>query len=205
MKTLTSPPRIANPNLPGSGFRRPAIPSGVRRVMTGVTFSLALAVSAVVAGPSRADDSLVIRDFVLTRDIAEREPTEVVDSFDISDSRGYVFVRIANEGLPTGVTVVWHYEDSVHAAIDLDIGTSPGWRTWSSANLKAGLWSVELVDAEGIVLAQRSFNVGTAPAADQATDDRNGAGFEQLSEDPVTPPEPGAMPQPRPSTADNDG
>jgi len=43
--------------------------------------------------------------------------------------------------------------------VDLTIGTSPGWRTWSSATLKSGDWRVELVTEGGEVLAERAFTV----------------------------------------------
>ncbi len=47
-----------------------------------------------------------------------------------------------------------------HGSVWLNVGQSPGWRTWSSANLRPGNWSVTLVDAGGSVLVQRSFIVG---------------------------------------------
>jgi hypothetical protein len=207
MKILNFPRTIASSNPPAAGDRPPALQRTGRRIVTGAAFVLALAVSTGVAGPSQADDGVVIRDFELTRGIFEREPTGTVDSFDVSDSQGFVFARIANDGPPTGMTVVWRYEDTVHAAVDLDVGTSTGWRTWSSANLKPGEWTVELVDADGIVLAQRSFTVGTALAEDRmpATDGRSGPGFEQLTQDPETGPLPNGMPRPKPSTVDSDG
>jgi hypothetical protein len=78
VKTLTSPPKIAKPSLPEFSFRPPAVLRTARRVTTGAVFSLALAASTAIAGSSQADEGLVIRDFVLTRDIAEREPSEMV-------------------------------------------------------------------------------------------------------------------------------
>ncbi len=107
--------------------------------------------------PAHADQALVIRDFVLSRGINEREPVDITYSFLSSDKRAYAFLRINNLGAPTNVSVVWHYEDRIHAAIELEIGTSPGWRTWSSANLRPGWWRVELLDHEGLVLAEHSF------------------------------------------------
>ena len=41
-----------------------------------------------------------------------------------------------------------------------------GWRTWSSANLKPGHWTVRLVGADGVVLDERDFAVGSALAYD---------------------------------------
>jgi hypothetical protein len=206
MRKFKNPPMNETSNLPATSDRTSTILRAARRMATGVTFSLAVAASAAIATPSQADEGLIIRDFVLTRGIAEREPTDTVDAFDVSDSQGYIFARIANDGLPTGVTAVWRYGDTVHAAIDLEVGTSTGWRTWSSANLKAGLWTVELVDAEGIVLAQRSFSVGTSLAEEgmPASHGPSGVDLEQLSQDPAKLPV-SSTPQPNPSTAENDG
>ena len=47
----------------------------------------------------------------------------------------------------------------------MNIGTSPGWRTWSTANLRPGNWRVALVDASGAVLTEKAFTVGPLPAA----------------------------------------
>lgn len=191
----------------GPGVRPPGAPRAVRRVATGAAVFLALAAPAVVAGPSRADQALAVRDFVLARGIAEREPIETVDSFDVSDQQGYVFTRLANDGPPTGITVVWRYEGTEHAAVDLEVGTSSGWRTWSSANLKAGQWTVELRDAQGVVLAERDFTVGAALAEDPmpAADEPSGAGFEQVGQDPATRPGPDATPRSKSLPVGGDG
>lgn len=176
-----------------------------RRAAQGAILSCVLAVAAGAASPSRADQNLVIRDFVLTRGIVDREPTSAVESFSPSDGQGYLFTRIANDGAPTQITVVWRYEGTVHAEVDLDVGKSPGWRTWSSANLKPGDWTVELLDPEGVVLAQESFVVGSGLAGDPRPmhESVSGPETEQLSRDPGS-----SMPNPMPGSkpaADGDG
>ena len=119
----------------------------------------AWAVSAVAASPAMAGTSLVIRDFVLTHGIYERGPVGTTDSFSIDDGRGFAFVRIANEGAPTTVSFVWMYGTETHANISMNVGTSSGWRTWSSVNLKPGKWRVDVMSNDGTILAQRSFMV----------------------------------------------
>ena len=108
---------------------------------------------------AQADEMLVRRDFVLSHGITEREPVDITYSFLPSDERAYAFLRVSNLGAPTNVTFAWYYEDRVHAMVDLDIGTSPGWRTWSSTNLRSGQWRVELLGHDGLVLAEHSFVV----------------------------------------------
>ncbi len=123
-------------------------------------FGATLAISTLAAGPAAAEGGLVVRDFVLTNAIVGREPTNEATAFTVQDGRAFAFARINNTGAPTAVNVVWHFEGTQHGSVWLNVGQSPGWRTWSSANLKPGNWSVTLVDAGGSVLVQRSFIVG---------------------------------------------
>jgi len=161
-----------------------------RGTLRRLAFASAFALGTFAASPAIAGDSLVIRDFTLTHGIADREPMDKIEAFESNDEKGYAFVRIANDGPPTAVTVVWSYEGKRHASLDLNIGTSNGWRTWSSSNLKQGDWKVELVDANGVVLVQRDFTVGASMAKAHPAVDRMDGGdrFQQLSEDPAIAP-----------------
>ena len=127
-------------------------------------FGAALAVSTIVAAPAAAAE-LVVRDFVLAHGIVGREPTNDTNGFTTQDEKAFAFARINNTGSPTAVNVVWQHEGTQHASVWLNVGESPAWRTWSSANLKSGNWSVTLIDAEGSVLVQRSFTVGATADA----------------------------------------
>lgn len=128
---------------------------------------------ALAALPAMAESSVVIRDFVLSRGIDNREPVDSTDFFRPADGRAVAFVRIHNTGGPTQVSFVWHHGERSHAVVPMNVGTSPGWRTWSSVNLQPGAWRVALVDAQGEVLAERAFTVGYDPASPVAsgTDD----------------------------------
>lgn len=129
------------------------------RALVATVLAAAFAVPFLTAQPAAAEGSVVIRDFVLTHGIYDREPVGTTESFASSDGRGYAFARISNDGTPTQVSFVWYYGDEMHASIDMNIGTSSGWRTWSSVNLRPGNWRVKLQDANGMVLAERSFSV----------------------------------------------
>ncbi len=139
-------------------------------------FGVALTVTGLAAAPAAADSRLVVRDFVLTHGIVGREPTNDASGFTVHDKKAYAFVRLDNAGPATAVNVVWDYEGARHGSVWLNVGKSPAWRTWSSANLKPGNWSVSLVDADGAVLARRSFTVGRAADAMAATDDMGDMG-----------------------------
>ncbi len=128
-------------------------------------FGAALAFSTLAAGPAAAwpaaaEGGLVVRDFVLTNAVVDREPTYDTNEFTTQDKKAFAFARINNTGAPTAVNVVWRHEGKQHGSVWLNVGDSTGWRTWSSANLKPGNWSVTLIDAGGSVLVERSFIVG---------------------------------------------
>ena len=127
--------------------------------LTAAAICLALAGPLFGAAPAAASGDLIIRDFVLTHGVYEREPVDAVESFSPADERGYLFARIANDGAPTNVTVIWYRDGVVHGHVALHVGSSTGWRTWSSANLTQGDWRVELMTDTGVVLAERSFPV----------------------------------------------
>lgn len=102
---------------------------------------------------------MALIDFVLTRDIVDREPVDDLDSFSVADGRAFAFVRIKNSGPPAKISFVWSYGDAVRATVDLDIQTSARWRTWSAITLLPGSWRVEVVSANQVVLGERVFVV----------------------------------------------
>ncbi|MDJ0970671.1 MAG: DUF2914 domain-containing protein [Kiloniellales bacterium] len=125
------------------------------------TLTLAAALLAATAAwqPAQAAEMPEVNDFVLTRGMVEREPSDPVDGFSSADRRGFAFARIKNAGEPTSVAFVWTRDQHHHATIHMNIGTSPAWRTWSSVNLQPGLWNVQVVSEAGQVLGQKSFRV----------------------------------------------
>ncbi len=125
----------------------------------------AAAALLILTNPSYATGDVVVRDMVVTHGIYDREPIDTADTFLSTDERAYVFLRINNDGPPASVTVQWIYNDVTHAEVNLNIGTSSGWRTWSSANLKPGLWRVRIVDDMGASLGERDFFVAAEQTA----------------------------------------
>lgn len=122
---------------------------------------LTAALPTGAAGPTGAEEgaSLRVVDFVVARGIVEREPVEVSNTFSSADGNAYAFARIANDGEPTGVSFVWFHRDAVYAAVEMTIGTSTRWRTWSSAEIQPGPWRVQLVGSDGLIIAENSFTV----------------------------------------------
>jgi len=109
--------------------------------------------------PALADGSIVVRNFVLSHGIQDREPISETESFNVEDGKAYAFARIQNTGEPTTVRFVWEIDDATHATVPVNIGASQGWRTWSTAQLRSGNWRVKLLDAQGEILLEKAFKV----------------------------------------------
>ena len=130
------------------------------------TLSAALACASfvfanLVSLPAWTEDSIVVRDFVLSHGIQDREPVSNTDSFHIVDGKAFAFARIQNTDSPTTVSFVWEFGDTTYAVIPVNVGVSPAWRTWSTIKLRPGNWRVNLLDADGEVLLEKPFQVAT--------------------------------------------
>ncbi len=110
-----------------------------------------------VAKPRETD--IAARDFVMARDVVDREPVGMAKTFSPQDGRAFAYAKIDNPGAPTHVSFVWLYDDALYATVDMEIGTSVRWRTWSSAELSLGAWRVQIVSPDGDVLAETAFTV----------------------------------------------
>lgn len=130
------------------------------RIMSAALAGAGFAFVGLSTLPALADGSIVIRDFTLSHGIDQREPISETESFRVEDGKAFAFARIHNNGAPTMVSFVWYHGDRPHATVPVSVGKSPGWRVWSTAKLKTGQWRVQLVDALGDVLSERSFTVG---------------------------------------------
>lgn len=96
-----------------------------------------------------------------TSRVQDHEPVdEVSDTFKASDDPLYFFTQVKGAEGQT-ITHRWKYNGEVKAEVPLQIGSSD-WRTYSSKELMPGWdgeWTVEVVDANGKVLEEKSVNV----------------------------------------------
>ena len=108
-------------------------------------------------------DTATISRAVLTRSVSNREPTNVfaadvrLNQFEESLS---FFSELKNlQGQQ--VKHVWLFEGEVMAAVALKV-TSPRYRTYSTKNImdtQIGHWRVDVVDENGLLIAQKEFRV----------------------------------------------
>ena len=129
------------------------------RILSAALAGAGLAAVNLAATPVMAEGSIVVRNFVLSHGIHDREPISDTESFNVGDGKAFAFARIQNTGDPTMVSFVWEYDGKTHASVPVNVGASPGWRTWSTAKLRSGDWRVKLVDAQGEVLLEKAFTV----------------------------------------------
>lgn len=115
--------------------------------------------STSYAQNSNYGDSLTVQEMILCKDVIEREPVDVVQTFDLNDDRGWVFARVDNGLELTTCTFRWILNEEVYAEIPVRIGESDGWRTYSNVNLREGFWIVQFLNPEDSVLREIRFNV----------------------------------------------
>ena len=125
-------------------------------------FSAAIAVSfAVEEQAGMSDPAFSVARLVIAGSIEEREPVGVVNAYSASTEKVYCFLEANDIKAETMVSFVWYHEDTKKATVELPLGVSSRWRTYSSKKLAGltGEWKVELKDAGGNVLNTVLFTV----------------------------------------------
>jgi Protein of unknown function (DUF2914) len=107
---------------------------------------------------------LKVMRLVVARGIDGREPLGTAAEFSMAEvDRVFAFVELANEARITSEIAVTFTPPVGEAVqpIKLGVGTMKRWRTWAATRRARmpGLWSVEVLDAEGNVLARTSFTI----------------------------------------------
>jgi hypothetical protein len=105
------------------------------------------------------DNAIEVIDMVLSKEVIEREPVNIVNTFTTDDERGWVYARLANSSNMTYIHFVWFHEGSLDTQIRMRVGASQSWRTYTSVALKPGSWRVELQDNARNVLKEIRFQV----------------------------------------------
>ena len=125
-------------------------------------FSITTAVSfAAEEQPGMSDPAFSITRMVIAGSIEEREPVGIVNVYSASTEKVYCFLEARDIKAETTVSFVWYHGDTKKATVELPLGVSSRWRTYSSKKLGGltGEWKVELRDAGGNVLDTVSFTV----------------------------------------------
>lgn len=115
-------------------------------------------------GDKRATStSLHAKRLIVARKIDGREPMGVSRSFDGSEvGEVAAFVELSNDDREE-TKIVMRFEPPSGASFEvpLEVGAAPRWRTWATTKrpLVAGTWKVRVLDEEGALVAQTTFEV----------------------------------------------
>ena len=110
---------------------------------------------------SMDDPGFTIKRMVMAKQITDREPSNITNTFSVTDETAYCFLEVRDIEFDTTVSFVWYHEGNEMARVTLPLQKGWRWRTYSSKKLanQQGKWIVELQEASGIVLNSVSFTV----------------------------------------------
>ena len=89
------------------------------------------------------------------------------ERFSSSVGKVWAWVKVRNLGEPTQIKMVWRHEGKKKASVDLDVGKSSRWRTWSRKRVGAqsiGQWTVDVLGPDGELLDSMHFEITPAQA-----------------------------------------
>lgn len=104
-----------------------------------------------------------VKTFEFGTDVNNRELIGKDTVFSNQIETIFCYTQITGASGNEKVVHKWYYEDEPKARITLSV-KSNNWRTWSSKNILnswTGSWRVEVEDAEGNVLANKSFKISS--------------------------------------------
>ncbi|MDP6946698.1 MAG: DUF2914 domain-containing protein, partial [Myxococcota bacterium] len=109
---------------------------------------------------------LEIVDAALALGVERRKPVQAGENFRLGE-KVWAWVSVRNPDPQAEITMVWKRDGVVRSRMTLNVGKSPRWRTWSRYTLRPtdeGLWTVEVLDAEGNLLHVMGFKTLAADA-----------------------------------------
>lgn len=119
-----------------------------------------LTICAFATGPALAQD-LAVDEATICLSVVDRMPQDPGDIFTADVGQVYCFSKISGGAEGAMIRHVWKMGDQEMAVVELNIGGSP-WRTWSSKKIDptwSGAWTVEIQDAQGMVLQTLNFTI----------------------------------------------
>lgn len=120
---------------------------------------------AVPEDDSSAPPIPTVNSLVFARGVEARAPRGEAQVFTADVGTVWAFASIAHDGPPSRVMMIWRHKGEVRAEIDVRIGRSKRWRTWSRKRIgprDVGPWSVEIIDKLGQSIAAATFEIAAA-------------------------------------------
>lgn len=109
----------------------------------------------------KSENFFKIEQFVIARNIQNREPIGIVNTFSSSTKKVYCFLEAKDIIKKINISFVWYFQEKEIANVELLLRQGKRWRTYSSKKLAGskGDWKVELQDASGTVIDTVNFTV----------------------------------------------
>lgn len=123
------------------------------------SFYLLLGMLLVTGFQTAGAQHISIGQFDFATSIDSRQPVGVDTVFTTDVGNVFCYTNIKGIEDTAEIYHVWHYKDEEKARIKLPV-KSDNWRTWSSKSILkswTGGWRVMVEDADGNVLASKSF------------------------------------------------
>ncbi len=141
---------------------------------------LAMAGSASIASAlppeGKRGSDLTVESAVICRDVQERKPIDIGDSFPPDVGRLYCFTRVNGAAESTHVTHIWFHNDREVHRMELNVG-GPAWRTWSYKTIPpewTGDWRVDVEDADGVIIYSLPFKIAADTPGDEPAGEQSG-------------------------------
>jgi len=118
--------------------------------------------------PEDAHSDLEVLSSTAAQNVVKRAPQG--QATDFAEGAVWAWVRVKNPGDASRVRMIWKHEGEVRSRVDLKVGTSGGWRTWSRktmATADSGDWTVEVHAPDGELLDSIEFTVTPDSWADR--------------------------------------
>lgn len=106
---------------------------------------------------------LKLVELVVGTALEDKLPTDVATHYATPPEILYCYSVFENPDPDATVTHVWRRGSRLVSRVELEVGNSPKWRTWSKQRTQphwTGLWSCEVLDQKGQQLGLTVFQIG---------------------------------------------
>lgn len=107
------------------------------------------------------EPQFTLKRLVIAKDVQNREPVGISDTFSATTKRVYCFVDAKEIKKDTQIKFVWYWQGKKMHTYKLPLKQGYRWRTFAYKNLfgHKGNWKVKIKDSEGYLVKSISFKV----------------------------------------------
>jgi len=108
-----------------------------------------------------------VKELFIANSIVNRRPMGISGHFNTGRGKVWAYTKLQNHDVPSHVLMEWRRNGIHQKSVEVAVGHSDSWRTWSSHRMRAGdegSWTVEVRSAGGRVLDRTAFEIDPEPA-----------------------------------------